>query len=202
MKLIDEKTTYISPEAKIADSAVIYPNNTITGETVIGENTVIMPNCIIDGCRIGDNVKITASVMEGATIADGTTVGPFAYLRKGADIGKECRVGDFVEVKNAKIGDGTKVAHLTYVGDCELGRKCNVGCGVVFVNYDGKQKHRTTVGDHCFIGSNCNVIAPVDIADGSYIAAGTTVTESTPADSLVVGRARQVVKEGRGKGRF
>ena len=202
MKLIDEKTTYISPEAKIADSAVIYPNNTITGETVIGENTVIMPNCIIDGCRIGDNVKITASVMEGATIADGTTVGPFAYLRKGADIGKECRVGDFVEVKNAKIGDGTKVAHLTYVGDCELGIKCNVGCGVVFVNYDGKQKHRTTVGDHCFIGSNCNVIAPVDIADGSYIAAGTTITESTPADSLVVGRARQVVKEGRGKGRF
>ena len=202
MKLIDEKTTYISPEAKIADSAVIYPNNTITGETVIGENTVIMPNCIIDGCRIGDNVKITASVMEGATIADGTTVGPFAYLRKGADIGKECRVGDFVEVKNAKIGDGTKVAHLTYVGDCELGRKCNVGCGVVFVNYDGKQKHRTTVGDHCFIGSNCNVVAPVDIADGSYIAAGTTITESTPADSLVVGRARQVVKEGRGKGRF
>ncbi len=202
MKLIDEKTTYISPEAKIADSAVIYPNNTITGETVIGENTVIMPNCIIDGCRIGDNVKITASVMEGATIADGTTVGPFAYLRKGADIGKECRVGDFVEVKNAKIGDGTKVAHLTYVGDCELGRKCNVGCGVVFVNYDGKQKHRTTVGDHCFIGSNCNVIAPVNIADGSYIAAGTTVTESTPADSLVVGRSRQVVKEGRGKGRF
>ena len=202
MKLIDEKTTYISPEAKIADSAVIYPNNTITGETVIGENTVIMPNCIIDGCRIGDNVKITASVMEGATIADGTTVGPFAYLRKGADIGKECRIGDFVEVKNAKIGDGTKVAHLTYVGDCELGIKCNVGCGVVFVNYDGKQKHRTTVGDHCFIGSNCNVIAPVDIADGSYIAAGTTITESTPADSLVVGRARQVVKEGRGKGRF
>ena len=202
MKLIDEKTTYISPEAKIADSAVIYPNNTIMGETVIGENTVIMPNCIIDGCRIGGNVKITASVMEGATIADGTTVGPFAYLRKGADIGKECRVGDFVEVKNAKIGDGTKVAHLTYVGDCELGRKCNIGCGVVFVNYDGRKKHRTTVGDHCFIGSNCNVIAPVDIADGSYIAAGTTVTESTPADSLVVGRARQVVKEGRGKGRF
>lgn len=202
MKLIDAKTTYISSEAKIADSAVIYPNNTIMGETVIGENTVIMPNCIIDGCHIGDNVKITASVMEGATIADGTTVGPFAYLRKGADVGRECRVGDFVEVKNAKIGDGTKVAHLTYVGDCELGRKCNVGCGVVFVNYDGKKKHRTTVGDHCFIGSNCNVIAPVDIADGSYIAAGTTVTESTPEDSLVVGRARQVVKEGRGKGRF
>lgn len=202
MKLIDEKTTYISPEAVIADSAVIYPNNTIMGETVIGENTVIMPNCIIDGCRIGNNVKITATVMEGATVADGTTVGPFAYLRKGADIGKECRVGDFVEVKNAKVGDGTKVAHLTYVGDCELGKKCNIGCGVVFVNYDGKKKHRTTVGDHCFIGSNCNVVAPVEIEDGSYIAAGTTVTESTPKDSLVVGRARQVIKEGRGKGRF
>lgn len=202
MKLIDEKTTYISPDAKIAESAVIYPNNTILGDTVIGENTVIMPNCIIDSCKIGGNVKITASVMEGAVIEDGTTVGPFAYLRKGANIGKECRVGDFVEVKNATIGDGTKVAHLTYVGDCELGKKCNVGCGVVFVNYDGKKKHHTTVGDHCFIGSNCNVIAPVVIADGSYIAAGTTITESTPKDSLVVGRARQVVKDGAGKGRF
>ena len=134
MKLIDEKTTYISSEAKIAESAVIYPNNTILGETVIGENTVIMPNCIIDNCKIGNNVKITASVMEGATIADGATVGPFAYLRKGSDVGRECRVGDFVEIKNAKIGDGTKVAHLTYVGDCELGEKCNIGCGVVFVN--------------------------------------------------------------------
>ena len=133
MKLIDEKTTYISPEAKIADSAVIYPNNTILGDTEIGENTVIMPNCIIDGCKIGADVRITASVMEGAVIADKTTVGPFAYLRKGADIGEGCRVGDFVEVKNAKIGDGTKVAHLTYVGDCELGHKCNVRCGVVFV---------------------------------------------------------------------
>ena len=202
MKLIDERTTYISPEARIAESAVIYPNNTITGETVIGENTVIMPNCIIDGCKIGKGVKITASVMEGAVVSDGATVGPFAYLRKGTEIGEGCRVGDFVEIKNAKIGDGTKVAHLTYVGDCELGKKCNVGCGVVFVNYDGKQKHRTTVGDGCFIGSNCNVIAPVNIADGSYIAAGTTVTEDTPEDSLVVGRARQVVKEGRGKGRF
>lgn len=202
MKLIDEKTTYISPEAKIADSAVIYPNNTILGETVIGENTVIMPNCIIDGCKIGSDVRITASVMEGAVIADKTTVGPFAYLRKGADIGEGCRVGDFVEVKNAKIGDGTKVAHLTYVGDCELGQKCNVGCGVVFVNYDGKKKHHTKVGDGCFIGSNSNVIAPVELADGSYIAAGTTVTESTPKDSLVIGRARQVVKEGAGKGRF
>lgn len=202
MKLIDERTTYISPEARIAESAVIYPNNTITGETVIGENTVIMPNCIIDGCKIGNDVKITASVMEGATVSDGATVGPFAYLRKGTEIGEGCRVGDFVEIKNAKIGDGTKVAHLTYVGDCELGKKCNVGCGVVFVNYDGKRKHRTTVGDGCFIGSNCNVIAPVNIADGSYIAAGTTVTEDTPEDSLVVGRARQVVKEGRGKGRF
>ena len=119
MKLLDEKTTYISSEAKIAESAVIYPNNTILGETVIGENTVIMPNCIIDNCKIGNNVKITASVMEGATIADGATVGPFAYLRKGSDVGRECRVGDFVEIKNAKIGDdirrrlraGRKVQH-------------------------------------------------------------------------------------------
>lgn len=202
MKLIDKSTVYVSPEAQIAEDVIIYPNNTIIGNTVIGAGSVIMPNSIITDCVIGKNVKITASVLEGATIEDNTSVGPFAYMRKGSQVGQNCRVGDFVEIKNAKIGNGTKVAHLTYVGDCELGESCNIGCGVVFVNYDGKNKHRTKVGDKCFIGSNCNVIAPVTIEDGSYIAAGTTVTEDTPKDSLVVGRARQVVKEGRGKGRF
>lgn len=202
MKLIDEKTTYISPEAQIAQSAVIYPNNTIMGKTVIGENCIIMPNCIIEDCVIGQNVQITASVLQGAKIDDGTTVGPFAYMRKGSNIGKNCRVGDFVEVKNANVGDGTKIAHLSYVGDCDLGQKCNIGCGVVFVNYDGKNKHRSNVGNKCFIGSNSNIIAPVNIADGSYIAAATTVTESTPQDSLVIGRVRQTVKENRGKDRF
>ena len=151
---------------------------------------------------IGARTEVTASVLTGAKVGEDCTVGPFAYLRKGADIADGCRIGDFVEVKNARVGEGTKVAHLTYVGDCEIGKGCNIGCGVVFVNYDGKRKNRTVVGDRCFIGSNCNIIAPVSIKDGCYIAAGTTVTDDVGKDDLVIGRVRQVVKPGRARGRF
>lgn len=195
MILIDKNTTYISPEAQIAEDVVIYPNNNIIGNTVIGKGTVIMPNCIITDSIIGENAKVTAAVMEEARVGDNTTVGPFAYLRKGASIGNHCRIGDFVEIKNSVIGDYTKASHLAYVGDVTIGERCNVGCGVIFVNYDGKKKHRSTVEDNCFIGSNCNIIAPVTLRANSYIAAGTTVTDETPNDSFVIGRSRQIVKE-------
>ncbi len=195
MILIDKNTTYISPEAQIAEDVVIYPNNNIIGNTVIGKGTVIMPNCIITDSIIGENAKVTAAVMEEARVGDNTTVGPFAYLRKGACIGNHCRIGDFVEIKNSVIGDYTKASHLAYVGDVTIGERCNVGCGVIFVNYDGKKKHRSTVEDNCFIGSNCNIIAPVTLRANSYIAAGTTVTDETPNDSFVIGRSRQIVKE-------
>ena len=195
MILIDKNTTYISPEAQIAEDVVIYPNNNIIGNTVIGKGTVIMPNCIITDSIIGENAKVTAAVMEEARVGDNTTVGPFAYLRKDACIGNHCRIGDFVEIKNSVIGDYTKASHLAYVGDVTIGERCNVGCGVIFVNYDGKKKHRSTVEDNCFIGSNCNIIAPVTLRANSYIAAGTTVTDETPNDSFVIGRSRQIVKE-------
>ena len=195
MILIDKNTTYISPEAQIAEDVVIYPNNNIIGNTVIGKGTVIMPNCIITDSIIGENAKVTAAVMEEARVGDNTTVGPFAYLRKGACIGNHCRIGDFVEIKNSVIGDYTKASHLAYVGDVTIGERCNVGCGVIFVNYDGKTKHRSTVEDNCFIGSNCNIIAPVTLRENSYIAAGTTVTDETPNDSFVIGRSRQIIKE-------
>lgn len=195
MILIDKNTTYISPEAQIAEDVVIYPNNNIIGNTVIGKGTVIMPNCIITDSIIGENAKVTAAVMEEARVGDNTTVGPFAYLRKGACIGNHCRIGDFVEIKNSVIGDYTKASHLAYVGDVTIGERCNVGCGVIFVNYDGKKKHRSTVEDNCFIGSNCNIIAPVTLRENSYIAAGTTVTDETPNDSFVIGRSRQIIKE-------
>lgn len=195
MILIDKNTTYISPEAQIAEDVVIYPNNNIIGNTVIGKGTVIMPNCIITDSIIGENAKVTAAVMEEARVGDNTTVGPFSYLRKGACIGNHCRIGDFVEIKNSVIGDYTKASHLAYVGDVTIGERCNVGCGVIFVNYDGKKKHRSTVEDNCFIGSNCNIIAPVTLRENSYIAAGTTVTDETPNDSFVIGRSRQIVKE-------
>ena len=124
-----------------------------------------------------------------------TTVGPFAYLRPDAEVGEHCRIGDFVEIKNSRIGDGTKVSHLTYVGDSDLGKDINLGCGVVFVNYDGKTKSRSRVDDHAFIGCNCNLIAPVHIGENAYLAAGSTVVEDVPADALFVARSRGVVKE-------
>lgn len=192
----------ISPSAKVAPDAKIAPGVTIEGRSVIGEGAVIRPGCIIEDSVIGARTEVTASVLTGAKVGEDCTVGPFAYLRKGADIADGCRIGDFVEVKNARVGERTKVAHLTYVGDCEIGKGCNIGCGVVFVNYDGKRKNRTVVGDRCFIGSNCNIIAPVSIKDGCYIAAGTTVTDDVGKDDLVIGRVRQVVKPGRARGRF
>ncbi len=195
MILIDEKTTYISPTAKIAEDAVIYPNNHILGDTVIGSGCRIMPNCIITDSEIGAGCTVTATVMDGAKVGENTTVGPYAYLRKGADVGNHCRIGDFVEIKNATVGDYTKASHLAYMGDVTIGQRCNVGCGVIFVNYDGKTKHRSEVEDNCFIGSNCNIIAPVRLRENSYIAAGTTVTDEIPMDSFVIGRSRQIVKE-------
>ncbi len=197
MKLIDPNTTYIDPRAEIADDVVIYPNNHIIGACKIASGCVLYPNNILTDTQIGCDCKVTASVAERACVGQGATVGPYAYLRPGSKIGDGCRIGDFVEIKNAAVGDATKVSHLTYVGDCEIGKRCNIGCGVVFVNYDGVAKHRSTVGDDCFIGSNCNVVAPVRVADQTYVAAGTTLVSDTPSDSLVIGRVRAEIKPDR-----
>jgi bifunctional UDP-N-acetylglucosamine pyrophosphorylase/glucosamine-1-phosphate N-acetyltransferase len=130
------------------------------------------------------------SVLTECAVGEGSTVGPFAYLRPDADVGKNVKIGDFVEIKNSRIGDGTKVSHLTYVGDSDLGENINLGCGVVFVNYDGREKHRSVVGEGAFIGCNVNIVSPVNVGENAYIAAGTTVTTDVPAGSLSVGRAR------------
>ncbi len=140
MILIDKKSTYISPEAKIADDVIIYPNNHIIGNTIIGKGCKIMPNCILTDSVIGAGCTVTASVMEEATVGETTTVGPYAYLRKGARVGNHCRIGDFVEIKNSVVGDYTKASHLAYIGDATVGKRCNIGCGVIFVNYDGQRE--------------------------------------------------------------
>lgn len=130
-------------------------------------------------------------------VGAGSRIGPYAYLRKGAKVGHGCRVGDFTEIKNAALGDGSKMAHLAYLGDADVGKNCNIGCGVVFVNYDGKEKHRSVVEDDCFIGSNCNVVAPVHMRKGTYLACGTTLTRDLQAGDFCIGRVRETVKPGR-----
>ncbi len=193
--IIDPKNTYIDADVKIGTDSIIYPNVTLEGNTVIGEGTILYPGSRIADSKIGSNTKIQNSVILESLVGDNTIVGPFAYLRPESNIGNNCRVGDFVEVKNAYIADGAKVSHLTYVGDGEIGEKTNVGCGVVFVNYDGSKKCRTHVGKNCFIGCNVNLIAPVSIGDGSYIAAGSTVTSDVPGNSLCIARSRQTIKQ-------
>lgn len=190
-KVISPETVTIEKGAKIGDGAVVFPNNYISADSTVGCGAVLYPNNIIEGSFVGEGAQVTASVLRGACVGRGSSVGPFANLRKGAVVGENCRVGDFVEIKNSVIGKNTKISHLTYVGDADVGENCNIGCGVVFCNYDGAEKHRARVEDGCFIGSNVNLVAPVTVGKNSFVAAGTTVTESAPPRSFVIGRARQ-----------
>jgi len=192
--IIDPCNTYIDSTVAIGRDTIVYPGNTIQGQTTIGQGCIIYPNSRIADSHIGNNVKIQASVILESKVEDDTTVGPFAYLRPNSRIGQGVRIGDFVEVKNSSIGNGSKVSHLSYIGDAEIGSGVNVGCGVVVVNYDGKAKHKTTVRDKAFIGCNVNLIAPVEIKEGAYIAAGSTITHDVPEYSLAIARSRQSIK--------
>lgn len=194
--LIDPQATYIDEQVRIGSGTCIYPGNVLEGETVIGECCTLMPNNRLRNTVVADGVTMESVVALEAQVGKGTTVGPFAYLRPGTRVGAHCRIGDFVEVKNSTIGDKTKVSHLTYVGDSDLGEDINLGCGVVFVNYDGKKKARTQVEDHAFIGCNVNLVAPVHVGKDAYVAAGSTVTQDVPDAALCIARERQVVKEG------
>lgn len=200
--MIDPAATYIGPEVEIGEDTVIYPGVILEGKCRIGRGSTLYQGSRLVGCTIGDATTVENSVLLQAEVGDHTQIGPNAYLRLGTRIGSHCRIGDFVETKNAVIGDGTKVSHLTYVGDAELGEDINIGCGVVFVNFDGKEKNKTVVGDGAFIGCNTNLISPVQVGDGAYIAAGTTVTKDVPAEALAIGRARELVKANWAKGRY
>lgn len=196
VEFVDIHSAYIDEEAEIGQGTLIGPCVTIEGKTVIGKNSAILQNSRLKDAVIGDEVEVQSSVILESTIGDKTKVGPFAYVRPGSTIGKECKVGDFVEVKNSSMGDGTKASHLTYIGDSDVGRNVNLGCGVVFVNYDGTEKHRSTIGNGAFIGCNTNLVSPVSVGDGAYIAAGSTVTTNVPEDALCVARSRQKNIEG------
>lgn len=188
---VDIRTAYIGEDVEIGPGTVIGPCVTIEGKTVIGRNCKILQNSRIKDSHIGDGTEVSSSVILESTVGDNTKIGPFAYLRPKSRIGSECKIGDFVEVKNSSFGDGSKASHLTYIGDSDVGRDVNIGCGVVFVNYDGTNKHRSTVGDGAFIGCNTNLVSPVKVDGGAYIAAGSTITEDVPEEALAVARARQ-----------
>ncbi|EGG57739.1 putative UDP-N-acetylglucosamine diphosphorylase/glucosamine-1-phosphate N-acetyltransferase [Enterococcus faecalis TX1467] len=196
---IDPDTTYIDEGVVIGSDTVIEAGVTIKGKTVIGEDCLIGAHSEIVDSHIGNQVVVKQSVIEESVVREGADVGPYAHLRPKADVGANVHIGNFVEVKNATIDEGTKVGHLTYVGDATLGKDINVGCGVVFVNYDGKNKHQTVVGDHAFIGSATMFVAPVTIGDHAVTAAGSTITEDVPSEDLAIARARQVNKEGYAK---
>lgn len=196
-RVISPATVTISERAAVGKGAVLFPNNALLGESRVGAGAVLYPNNILEDAEADAGCELTASVLRGARVGENSRIGPFAHLRPGAFVGKNCRIGNFVEIKNANIGDGTKIGHLTYVGDADVGKDCNIGCGVIFCNYDGVSKHRTVVGDRCFIGSNVNLIAPVTLGEGCFIAAGTTVTEDVPAGAFVIGRVRQERKSRR-----
>ncbi|MDL2237233.1 bifunctional UDP-N-acetylglucosamine diphosphorylase/glucosamine-1-phosphate N-acetyltransferase GlmU [Christensenellaceae bacterium OttesenSCG-928-K19] len=196
VSILDPQATYIGPDVTIGQDTVVYPGVVLEGRCSIGGDAVLYPGSRIKDSTIGDKTTVQNSVMLDAKVGEGSTIGPYAYLRPGTEVGDHCRIGDFVEVKNSSIGDGTKVSHLTYIGDADFGKDINVGCGVVLVNYDGKGKYRSRVGDGAFIGCNTNLVSPVEVGEGAYIAAGATITEDVPPNSLAIARARQVNKTG------
>lgn len=193
--IINPDHTYISAEAKIGRDTVLQPGTMIEGQAVIGEKCVIGPNSQIVDSIIGNEVKIHSSVVLSSEIGSQTSVGPFAHIRPEASIGSRARIGNFVEVKKSTLGDDTKVSHLSYIGDATLGNNVNVGCGAITVNYDGKNKHQTVVEDDVFVGCNSNLIAPVTVKKGSFVAAGSTISKDVPENTLAIARSRQENKE-------
>lgn len=194
--IINPDNTYIDADARIERDTIIYPGVIIEGKTSIGEDCILGHNSRIVDSVIGNRVEIQISTILESKIDDDAHIGPYAYLRPNSEIGKNVKIGDFVEVKNAKIDDNSKASHLSYIGDAIVGKGVNIGCGTIFVNYDGKKKHKSIVQDNAFIGCNTNIISPVEVEEGAYIAAGSTITERVPKGSLSIARARQVNKEG------
>ncbi len=192
--IVNPEHTYIGLDVTIGRDTVLLPGTILEGRTTIGEDCVIGPNTQLTNVQVADGVTVQQSVALDCEIGPAAKVGPFAYIRPGSQIGERVKIGDFVEVKNSRIGAGTKVSHLAYVGDADVGRDVNVGCGVITVNYDGERKHRTVIGDGSFVGSNVNLIAPVEIGNGAYVCAGSTITDNVPADGFAIGRSRQVTK--------
>ena len=187
---------FIDEGVTIQPGATILPGTFLRGKTSIGENSTIGPGCVLENVQIGADTEVKTSHLYGCVVENNVKIGPFVHIRPGSHIKSGVKIGDFVEVKNSTIGEGTSIAHLTYIGDSDVGRHCNFGCGVVTVNYDGEKKMRTQIADYVFVGCNANLISPVSIGEGAYIAAGSTVTKDVPPGALGIARARQENKRG------
>ena len=189
--ILDPATTWIDDTVSIATDVTILPGSSITGESAIASNAVIGPRTTLHDCAVNKGAKIIESNCSGSEIGAAANVGPFTFLRSGTILGNESKAGAFVEIKNSQVGTGSKVPHLSYVGDATIGEETNIGAATIFVNYDGENKHRTEVGSHVKIGSDTMLVAPVEIGDGAYTAAGSVITENVPAGAMGVGRAKQ-----------
>ncbi|MFQ3904943.1 bifunctional UDP-N-acetylglucosamine diphosphorylase/glucosamine-1-phosphate N-acetyltransferase GlmU [Staphylococcus sp. Mo2-7] len=194
--IVDPSNTYIGADVTIGEDTIIEPGVKLAGHSEIGEETVVGQYTEITNSKIGDNVTIKHSVINEAMVDDYAIIGPFAQLRPGTDLGKKVKVGNFVEVKKSVVKAGAKLPHLSYIGDAEIGERVNLGCGSITVNYDGINKFKTVIGNDSFIGCNTNLVAPITLGERSLIAAGSTITDSVPEDSLALARARQTTKEG------
>ncbi|MRX72954.1 bifunctional UDP-N-acetylglucosamine diphosphorylase/glucosamine-1-phosphate N-acetyltransferase GlmU [Bacillus lacus] len=193
--LIDPEQTYISSDAVIGRDTVIYPGTVLEGKVSIGEDCIIGSGTEIKDSSIGSMTAVKQSVVHDSEIGNNVAIGPFAHIRPLSSISDDVKIGNFVEVKKSTMGTGSKASHLSYIGDAEIGSDVNLGCGSITVNYDGKNKHLTKVGDGAFIGCNSNLVAPVTIGEGAYVAAGSTIVEDVPGKALSIARARQVTKE-------
>ena len=195
VRMMDPGAVYVEAGVTVGAGTLLLPGTILRGNTVVGENCEIGPNTMLTDCTVGDGAVINSSQCNESTVESGAHVGPFAYIRPNCHVGRDVKVGDFVELKNSTVGDGTKISHLTYVGDTDAGSRINFGCGTVTVNYDGTAKFRTTIGDGAFIGCNTALIAPLQVGSGAYIGAGSTITEDVPAQALGIARARQSNKK-------
>jgi len=200
VEFLNPETVHIDNDVTIGVGSVIYPNVTLLGKTKIGERVVVEPGAFIKNAEIRNDSEILAhSYIEEALVHEDVTIGPMARLRPGADIGSESKIGNFVEVKKSKLAKGVKVSHLSYVGDAEIGENSNIGCGFITCNYDGVNKHKTIIGKNTFIGSDCQMVAPISVGDDAFVAAGSTITKDVPSGAFGISRSQQVTKEGAAK---
>jgi len=198
--LVDPATTYVEDGVAVGAGTVILPNSVISGRTTVGRDCAIGPNTIIRDSRIADGCRIVASLVEGAVLEDGVTVGPFAHLREGTHLAHNVHVGNFAEVKKARLGRGAKMGHFAYVGDAQVGEDVNIGAGTVTCNYDGVRKHRTVIGKGAFIGSDTMLVAPVKVGEGATTGAGSVVTRDVPPDTVAMGMPARARPKRRRKG--